>query len=102
MLTRKPVMFQLGPDQQTAFARLQEAFTSAPVLARFYFDPDVILENDASDFVSAKVLSQYDDLRILHPVEFYSKKHAPAECNYEIYNKGLLAVVRAFEEWSAQ
>jgi hypothetical protein len=23
----------------------------------------------------------------------------PAECNYEIYNKELLAVIRAFEEW---
>jgi len=32
-------------------------------------------------------------------VAFYSKKHSPAECNYEIYNKELMAIVRAFEEW---
>jgi len=32
-------------------------------------------------------------------VAFYSKKHSPAECNYEIYDKELLAIVRAFEEW---
>ena len=30
---------------------------------------------------------------------YLSKKHSPAECNYEIYNKELMAIVRAFEEW---
>ena len=43
-----------------------------------------------------------DDQDILHPVAFFSKKHAPAECNYEIYDKELLAVVRVFEEWRAE
>lgn len=32
-------------------------------------------------------------------VAFFSKKHSPAECNYEIYDKELLAIVRCFEEW---
>jgi hypothetical protein len=27
------------------------------------------------------------------------KKHTPAECNYEIYDKDLMAIIRAFEEW---
>ena len=31
-----------------------------------------------------------------------SKRHLPAECNYEIYNKELLAIVHAFEEWCAE
>jgi transposase InsO family protein len=57
------------------------------------------VETDASDYVSAGVLSQYDDDGILHPVAFFSKKHSPAECNYEIYDKELMAIVRAFEEW---
>jgi hypothetical protein len=74
-------------------------FTSTPILARFDPDRDVIVETDASDYVSAGVLSQYDDEGILHPVAFFSKKHSPAECNYEIYDKELMAIVRAFEEW---
>jgi hypothetical protein len=57
------------------------------------------VETNASDYVSAGVLSQYDDEGILHPVTFFSKKHSPAECNYEIYNKELMAIVHAFEEW---
>lgn len=30
---------------------------------------------------------------------YYSHKMTPSECNYEIYNKELLAIVQAFEEW---
>ena len=40
-----------------------------------------------------------DDDRVLHPVAFFSRKMAPAECNYKIYDKELLAIVRCFEEW---
>jgi hypothetical protein len=78
---------------------LKNTFTSTPVLARLEPDHDVIVETDASDYVSAGVLSQYDDQGILHLVTFFSKKHSPAECNYEIYDKELMAIVRVFEEW---
>jgi hypothetical protein len=57
------------------------------------------METDASDYVSTSMLSQYDDDGILHTVAFFSKKHSPAEYNYEIYDKELMAIVRAFEEW---
>ena len=59
----------------------------------------MILETDASDFVSARVLSQYNDEGILRPVAFSSKKHSAVECNYEIYDKELLAIIRCLEEW---
>ena len=73
--------------------------TSAPVLR--YFDPakPAFLETDSSDYVTGGVLSQEDNEGILHPVAFYSYKMVPAECNYEIYNKELLAIVKAFENW---
>ena len=47
-------------------------------------------------------MSQYDADGILHPVAFFSKKHSPAECNYEIYDKDLMAMIRCFEEWRAE
>jgi hypothetical protein len=59
---------------------------------------EIILETDASDYVSARVLSQYDDEGLLYPVAFFSKKYSPAECNYEIYDKELLVIIRSFEE----
>lgn len=44
-------------------------------------------------------MSQYRDNGILRPVVFFSKKHSSIECNYEIYNKELLAIIRCFKEW---
>jgi hypothetical protein len=101
-LTRKTVKWKWEPEQQQAFDRLKEAFTSAPILRHFDFDKEIVVETDASDYVSAGVLSQYGDDDLLHPVAFFSKKHSPAECNYEIYDKELMAIIRCFEEWRAE
>lgn len=98
-LTRKNIKFQWTPSADHAFNKLKEAFVSAPILRHFDPDRKIIVETDASDYVSAAVLSQHDDDGILHPVAFFSGKHSPAECNYEIYDKELLAIIRAFEEW---
>jgi hypothetical protein len=48
------------------------------------------------------VLSQRDDEGVLHPVACYSKKHSPAECNYDIYDKELMSIIKALEEWRAE
>ena len=85
--------------QQKAFDTLKEAVTTAPVLRHFDVNRPIVVETDASNLVSAGVLSQYDDDSYMHPVAFYSKKHSPAECNYEIYDKELLAIILAFKEW---
>ncbi|KAG0154712.1 hypothetical protein PDIDSM_280 [Penicillium digitatum] len=98
-LTKKDVRFEWTPVCQLSFEALKKAFTSAPVLKAFDWSKEIVLETDASDFVSAGVLSQYDDAGILHPIAFFSKKHSAAECNYEKYDKELLAIIRCFEEW---
>ena len=36
---------------------------------------------------------------VLRPVAFFSKKMSPAECNYMIYDKELLAIVKSFKTW---
>jgi len=35
----------------------------------------------------------------MHPVAFHSRKFSPAEINYEIHDKELLAIVDAFKHW---
>ena len=92
-LTRKDVKFRWDSACELAFTRLKNAFTEAPVLAPFDWEKEVILETDASDYVSAGVLSQYGEDGILRPVAFFSKKHSVTECNYEIYDKELLAII---------
>jgi len=59
----------------------------------------VIIETDALDFTIGAVLSQRDEENRLHPVAFHSRKFQPAEINYEIHDKELLAVVDAFKHW---
>ncbi|EFZ03816.2 reverse transcriptase [Metarhizium robertsii ARSEF 23] len=98
-LTRKLVKWNWTSSCQEAFDTLKNSFTSAPILRHFDPTKEVFVECDASDFVSSGILSQEDDQGVLHPVAFMSRKYDPAECNYEIYDKELLAIVRCFECW---
>ena len=65
-----------------------------------HFDPDkeITVEIDSSDFVTAGVMSQRDFDNQLRFVAYFNFKMLPAECNYEIYDKELLAIIRVFEE----
>ena len=72
--------------------------TKAPILAHYKQGVKTIVETDSSDYVSSGVLSQLGDDELLHPVAFFSKNLNPAECNYEIYDKELLAIIRCFKQ----
>ena len=98
-LTRKDTPFKSDNECQAALQKLKDAFTSAPILKHFDPGKEILVETDASDDVSAGILSQRNEEGILHPVAFFYKKHSPAKCNYEIYDKKLLAIIRCFEEW---
>jgi hypothetical protein len=88
-----------GLEQQLAFETMVTAFTTALTLRHFDHKREVIIETDASDYMSAGVLSQRDDEGILHPVVDYFNKHSPGECNYDIYDKELMAIIKVLEEW---
>jgi len=96
-LTKKEIVFLWSQECKEAFESLKEAVTSAPILQHFDREKVAVVESDASDYVSSGVLSQYDNNGVLHPVAYFSKKMLPAECNYEIYDKELLAIIRCFE-----
>ena len=86
---------------QAAFERLKKAFTTTPILIHFDFEKPIVVETDASDIASAGILSQLGPDGLLHLIAFFSKKHSQAECNYNTYDKELMAVVSGFEEWRA-
>ncbi len=98
-LTKKDTPFVWNDACEKALKRLKERVTSAPVLRHYDPSRQAILETDSSDYVLGGVLSQHDDEGVLHPVAFYSKSMIPAECNYHIYDKELLAIIRCFEHW---
>ena len=90
--------FQWSDVYQQAFKDLKRAFTTAPVLAHYDSKLETWVKTNASDFVVAGVLSQMHG-KVLKLVAYFSKKMTPAECNYMIYDKELLAIVKSFETW---
>src|SRR5882724_3918033 len=99
-LTRKDTPFAWGPEHTKAFATLKTAFTQAPILAHFNPDNPIVVETDASDYAIAAIISQISpDDGDIHPIAFYSRSMQPAELNYEIYDKELLAIFEAFRQW---
>jgi hypothetical protein len=96
-LTKKDTPFVWTTDTQAAFDTLIHAFTTAPVLML----PDRLcpfrLITDASDFAIGAILEQPDLLNRWHPIVYFSKSLLPAEQNYDIHDKELLAIIRALE-----
>ena len=58
----------------------------------------IIIKADTSDQVLESVLSQWDELRNLYSVAFYSHKFTRSELNYEIHVKELLVIVKTFKQ----
>ena len=78
---------------------MKKQITSVPIFRHFDHSKISYVGVDSSDYVHGGCLSQKDDAGLLHPVAFFSWKLTPAECNYEIYDKELLAIISAFEHW---
>ena len=57
------------------------------------------LEVDASGYTTGGVLLQQLEDDLWHPIAFRSKSMVHAERNYEIYDKEMLAIVQALEDW---
>src|SRR6202049_1878321 len=69
-------------------------FTSYPILRSPDSTKRYILDTDASKYALGAILSQdYPDGR--HPVAYFSKSLSPAEKNYDIYDRELLAIIYA-------
>jgi hypothetical protein len=100
-LTRKDISFHWTEVEHSSFESLKQAFTSYPVLRHYDPSKPATLSTDASDFAISGILQQPDDAGLLHPVAFYSRKISPAEINYEVHDKELLAIVDSFWDMRA-
>ena len=101
-LIKKDIPFEWITECQSAFDALKKVFMSDVILRHYNSDLKIIVETDASDYVSEGILSQYDKNDILHLIAYFFKKHNSAECNYDIYDKELMAIVCTFKEWRSE
>jgi len=98
-LTRKNMSFVWNKICVQVFDNLKKQVSSISVLCHFDLKRQAILKTDASNYVKDKILSQYDNERVLHLMIFYSKSMILAEINYYIYDKKLLVIIWCFEHW---
>jgi len=98
-LTRKNSLWNFDNDCRIAFNTLKQAFTSAPILTHWVPDAQLIVETDASDYALAAILSIMTKDNEIHPIAFHSRTFSALELNYDIHNKELLAIFKAFKIW---
>jgi hypothetical protein len=93
-LTMKDIRFIWGLPQEDSFMKLKELITSAPVLVLPDDDLPFRLEANRSGIATGVVLSQQSvDDKAWHPITFLSKALNPVECNYEIHDTKMLAII---------
>src|SRR6266404_9065749 len=98
-LCKKSTTWHFGVEEAKAFQNLKKAFRSAPVLAHWALDLPMMVEMDASNCAIAGILSVTTEDGEIQPVAFYSRTLQSAEWNYDMHNKGLLAIFEAFKSW---
>jgi len=101
-LTQKEMIFEWDQACQMIFDHMKKRMTEVSILRHFDQNRETILKTDSFDYVNDDILSQYDDEETLHSMIYYSKNLSLAECNYEIYDKKLLAIIRAFKHWRSE
>ena len=97
-LLKKDTVFHWTEETQRSFDALKQKLTS-PVLMMLDQTRPFQIECDASKYASGAVLTQQDNNSDRHPVAFLSKTFSEMEWNYEIYDRELLAIIQALEEW---
>ena len=98
-LTSPKVPFVWTPVADKAFVSLKTAFSEAPVLVYPDAERPFIVEVDASDSGVGAVLSQKDESSgSIHPCAFFSCRLSPAERNYSVGDRELLAAHSALSE----
>jgi len=98
-LVRKDEKWRWEKEQEKAFTKLKEIFTTKPVLAVPDLDKEMRVEADASDYTTGGVLSVKEEDGKWRPVAFISKSLNDTERNYKIHDKEMLAVIRCLEAW---
>jgi hypothetical protein len=106
-LTHLTTPWTWGESEREAFETLWKAMINKPVLRQPDFTKPFFLLMDASAYGVGAILSQEGGSTNpnsnrkpkLHPVAYYSATFTETECNYNIYERELLAIMKAITHW---
>jgi hypothetical protein len=96
---KKDTVFVWTQPCTDSFEKLKQCFLSEPVLQ----NPDpcrqFALATDALLVATGAVMLQTDENGAYHPCGYLSQSFNPAERNYQIYDRELLAIIHALKAW---
>lgn len=96
-LLKKEAKVSWSIDIQVAFGCLEKGIHFSPILTQLDPTSVFIVEIDPLDFTVGIVLSQFTGpYQLLHPCAAFSWKQTPAEENYDLWDRELLAIRAAF------
>jgi len=98
-LTRKDTPWNFDDNCRKAFNTLKQAFISTPILMHWVLDAQLVMETNVSDYALAAVLSIMTKDNEIHPIAFHSQTFSALELNYDVHDKELLAIFKAFKIW---
>jgi hypothetical protein len=85
---------------EAAFQELKDRLTAGPILLQPDTTRAFVVETDASEWAIGVVLLQtHPKTGRLHPVAYDGRKLSPAEINYPVHEKELLAIKYALQTW---
>lgn len=98
-LTSPNTPWKWGQQEEASWAMLKTAVLAAPVRAAYDERLPIEVHTDASDEGIAATIEHRYHCGHTRPIAFYSRKLGPAERNYAVHDKELLAIVKTFEHF---
>ena len=92
-LTQKDTPFIFNNNCIKAFKELKNWLISFLIFYHYNLDLELILKINTSNKVIVGILLQLYLDGEWYPITFFLKIMAPAECNYKVYNKEMLAII---------
>ncbi|KAF1327323.1 reverse transcriptase, partial [Globisporangium splendens] len=98
-LLKKDNEWEWSEEHQAAFAEVKKSLREAPVLALADHEKPFHVVCDASDYAIGCALMQHDDEGKERVVSYQSRQLRPAERNYPVHDKELLAMKYALAKF---
>ena len=88
--------------KKTIFKTFKLIFITISIFQHFNSNFETWIEINVSNWIIVAIFSQRDIDEQFHFVTYMSKKMSFVECNYEIYDKKFLTIIRIFEKWKSK
>jgi RNase H-like domain found in reverse transcriptase len=88
-----------------AFETLKTLICWRPILRQPNYEKPFFLAIDTSSYGMGAVLSQEGEINprtlkiMCHPIAYYSAMFTETECNYDIFERELLVLMKALHHW---